>query len=175
MARRRGVAADAARQQEVLRRHRAEREAAQMVDQGARTATAHLGVGLESPYLLEQENAGDLSDAAAVAAHEAAWARLEATTTSAPTLTAVTLPWPPFGTDLARYLRACGAVLSTAGATAGLRRAYTRACLRWHPDKFRQRYGHFIDPNELETVLVGVGNVASRLNAAMEEMRGEGD
>lgn len=173
MVRRARVAGDASRQLEALRRHRAEREAARAVDQGARVATAHLGAGLEAPWAADDGGSAARGDAAAVAAHEAAWARLEAAPAGQTTLTRTTLPWPPFGADLTRYLRVCGAAGPTAGPTvADTRRAYTRACLRWHPDKFRHRFGHLIAPEELDAVLAGVRDVCVNLTSAWEEVRG---
>lgn len=48
-----------------------------------------------------------------------------------------------------------------------LRRAYARACLWWHPDKFKQRYAErFADAEGLAQVLVRVQATFQDINAA---------
>jgi hypothetical protein len=194
MQRRKQVQDAATRQLEALRRHRAEREAAAKIEQGARFE--NLNTYLSSNNM-ETTSSLQNTDEAMLAEHEAQWARIEGavsinTTTSNsdlavehPLLTYNTLPWPPFGQDLHRYLLALstGGGASTAlgiknnfmtsDSTADLRRAYTRACLRWHPDKFQHRFSRLVHEEHFDQIMDRVQDVAQGINQAYQELRGD--
>ncbi|KAL4420708.1 hypothetical protein ABPG75_010364 [Micractinium tetrahymenae] len=54
------------------------------------------------------------------------------------------------------------------------RRAYARACLRWHPDKFEARWGQHLAAAERAAVLARVQEVSQGINAAWEQLQQEG-
>lgn len=117
MQRKKQVQDSAARQMEALRRRRAEREAAAKIEQGARFENMNTYFNSSTTMEITSTREG-LSDEALLAEHETRWAAIESaatlnTSTSSPDvqieqliLTYNTLPWPPFGEDLHRYLRA---------------------------------------------------------------------
>lgn len=95
------------------------------------------------------------------------------------------IPWLPCAP--AAYLHAL-ALAEPEGAAAGsaagrvakgsplprdLRRAYARACLWWHPDKFTQRLGHRLDPADREAMLLRVQATFQALSAAWQELGGD--
>lgn len=123
--------------------------------------------------------------------HERRWAALESTAASAssnggagPSLSYDDFPWPPedWAAYLATLARAelqsqpggassgCGAHGSRACRKAA-RRAYARACLRYHPDKFQHRWGRLLADGERQRVLAHVAATAQGLNAAWEAMQ----
>lgn len=51
------------------------------------------------------------------------------------------------------------------------RRAYARACLRWHPDKFEARWGRQLAAADREAVLARVQEVSQGINAAWEQLQ----
>ena len=52
-----------------------------------------------------------------------------------------------------------------------LRGAYRAASRRWHPDKFRQRFGGRVAPAELAAVCARVQGVAQAVNHAWDELQ----
>ncbi len=162
---------------------RAARRAAADVREGARRANlleggTHGGAAPRAPLGVADEAAPDASAAgaaAAVAAHERRWAALEAAAAAAappPRLGLADVPWPPLGGG-AEYLAAAAAA-AAAGAGVGtaapqtraaLKKAYARACLRWHPDKFERRWGGVLAPGEARAVLERARGAAAALTA----------
>lgn len=51
------------------------------------------------------------------------------------------------------------------------RRAYARACLRWHPDKFEARWGRHLAAADRAAVLARVQEVSQGINAAWEQLQ----
>jgi len=172
----------ATRQMEALRRHRAEREAAAKIKQGARFE--NLNAYFNSNSIETKSTSREDSDEAMLVEHESRWATIEAaacfdTTTSstktAPSehivLTYSTLPWPPFGDNLHKYLLALSGNVRNVDSAGDLRRAYTRACLRWHPDKFQHRFSRVVHEEHLVQIMERVQDVARGINQAYQELR----
>jgi hypothetical protein len=188
MQRKKQVQDAATRQLEALRRHRAEREAAAKIEQGARFE--NLNTYFNS-FSMETTSSLQNSDEEVLAEHESRWAEIEAASINTSKrseletalLTYDTLPWPPFGEDLHRYLLAYNNIVPASTAhngdgnmqdsTADLRRAYTRACLRWHPDKFQHRFRRLVHEEHLDHILAKVQDVARGINQAYQELRGD--
>ena len=108
------------------------------------------------------------------------------------------VPWPPL--DCAEYLQALAALeqqqqqqRADADQQAGShqqgqgrqedpgkrqqrshRRAYTRACLRWHPDKFAARWGRLLAEADSQRILQRVQQLSQGLNQAWEALQQEG-
>lgn len=62
------------------------------------------------------------------------------------------------------------------GASRPARRAYAKACLRWHPDKFLHRFGRALgEGEERARVLARVQAISQGLNQAWEEVQAEWD
>lgn len=53
------------------------------------------------------------------------------------------------------------------------RRAYTRACLRWHPDKFEARWGRQLAEADRAGILARVQELSQGINAAWEDMQAQ--
>ena len=179
MQRRRQVERDASQQMESLRRHRAEKDAARQMAQGAQSHTFRMQLG--DPWELH-ERAVDSNDASIVAAHEEQWATIDQTlaaaaassdSSSISSLSASKLPWPPFDGDMERYLKALAAYQAADGGN--LRKAYTRSCLRWHPDKFQHKFGRLIAEDEFPLVMEKVQKVSQRLTTAWGQIQYQGD
>ena len=124
-------------------------------------------------------------DVETITLHERQWTTIEESllVTAAPRLRGTLIPWPPFEHDLRRYLRGLSQYLllqarGGSGDRDGInhsqpqpvKKAYARACLRWHPDKFQQNYGRFIPSGELDTVMTRVKSIAQGLNEAYGEL-----
>jgi hypothetical protein len=182
MQRKKQVQDAATRQMEALQRHRAEREAAAKIEQGARFE--NLNMYFNSNSVETTSTSREDSDEAMLAEHEARWATIEtaacfntatSSTVSSPNehnvLTYSTLPWPPFGDNLQKYLLALGGNLNNVDSTADLRRAYTRACLRWHPDKFQHRFRRVVHEEHLVQIMERVQDIAQGINQAYQELR----
>jgi hypothetical protein len=186
MQRKKQVQDAAARQMEALRRHRAEREAAAKIAQSARLENPNMYINnsnMEKPTSSLQNS----DEALLLAEHEARWDEIEAAAASIntliPLITYATLPWPPFGDNLHKYLLALTSNNISASAeddddnessgtsSRDLRRAYTRACLRWHPDKFLHRFSRLVHEEEFEAIMAMVQEVAQGINQAYQELR----
>lgn len=99
------------------------------------------------------------------------------------------IPWLPC--DAERYLQYLALVLERrapgpppaptckrSGHDRALRRAYARACLWWHPDKFAQRVGWRLAAAEREAVLARVQDTFQAVSGAwagagLRGLRGE--
>mmetsp|Transcript_66566 Transcript_66566/g.124208 ORF Transcript_66566/g.124208 Transcript_66566/m.124208 type:complete len:215 (-) Transcript_66566:87-731(-) len=84
--------------------------------------------------------------------HDLAWQRFQAEPPCP--LSAIDVPWPPCGDDILEFCEK----LSAPGCP---KQAYRIACKRWHPDKFLQRYGSSVLPEELP-------GLTSRLNETFQ-------
>ncbi len=60
---------------------------------------------------------------------------------------------------------------AAAAAQRAQRRAYARACLRWHPDKFVARWGPLLDPADRVRILERVQALSQGLNEAWEALQ----
>lgn len=193
MERKKQVQDTAARQMEALRKHIAEREAAAKIKQGAHFENLNTYFNSNNT---EVASSPDITDEALLAEHESRWATIEAaaasihTSTSSPDLPRIehavlltfnTVPWSPFGQDFQKYLltlsRIGGGAATATGnrdaidSTADLRRAYTRACLRWHPDKFQHKFGRLLDEKDYDLVMSRIQEIAGGINQAWQELR----
>lgn len=87
------------------------------------------------------------------------------------------VPWPPLGCH--DYLRCLAALerqdpqqqqqqhgTEDAEGRRAARRAYARACLRWHPDKFVARWGALLAEGERTGILQRVQQLSQALNEA---------
>ena len=82
-------------------------------------------------------------------------------------ITVCDVPWPPS----TKHILKNAAAAESGGLSEGLsdeelksknyRRAYKRLMLRWHSDKFAQRFSHRIDDLDFELVITRVGEVTS--------------
>ena len=98
------------------------------------------------------------------------------------------VPWPPLGCE--EYLlglaaweqqqqqqtgqpHACdaGEGCPAAAAQRAQRRAYARACLRWHPDKFVARWGPRLEPADRGRILERVQALSQGLNEAWDALQ----
>ena len=92
--------------------------------------------------------------------HERAWRAFEAGPPDA--FTVADVPWPT--------LNAKALGLEGKSSSAAQRKAAFRAAsLRWHPDKFLQSYGARLRPDERETILQKVTEVAQAINSLYQE------
>ena len=113
---------------------------------------------------------------------------LEAAAATASDLTAADIPWPPVDCPTA-YLQGLvrlelHLVTTTAvggdadmgramqhGGFRAARRAYAKACLRWHPDKFQHRLGRALGEGQAEGILARVQGISQGINRAWEEVQ----
>ncbi|GAB4819749.1 hypothetical protein N2152v2_006795 [Parachlorella kessleri] len=123
---------------------------------------------------------------AALRDHEKRWMLLEASAATASGLTAAEIPWPPVECPTA-YLQglvrlelqleatvgAESGRASRPGSSRAARRAYAKACLRWHPDKFQHRLGRALGEGAAEGILARVQGISQGINRAWEEVRRE--
>lgn len=97
------------------------------------------------------------------------------------------VPWPPLGCE--EYLLGLAAweqqqqqagQVQARDASEGCpavvvqraqRRAYARACLRWHPDKFVARWGPRLEPADRDRILERVQALSQGLNEAWDALQ----
>mmetsp|Transcript_44523 Transcript_44523/g.100329 ORF Transcript_44523/g.100329 Transcript_44523/m.100329 type:complete len:217 (-) Transcript_44523:78-728(-) len=91
--------------------------------------------------------------------HDLAWQRFQAEPPCP--LSAIDVPWPPCGDDILEFCEK----LSAPGCP---KQAYRIACKRWHPDKFLQRYGSSIVPDDLPALTL-------RLNETFQAVTNQWD
>ena len=169
MQRTRQVQADASRQMETLRKHRAEQEKLKRMASSAARLRESTG-----PWDVENDSKTD--DLAAVEENEERWEALDAELAASESLviTLKTLPWPPFEEDMPRYLSALAKVMGSGTCNGDrLKKAYTKACLRYHPDKFQSKYGRFVPKAELELVMSKVERLMMEMNSAFRLLKAE--
>lgn len=87
------------------------------------------------------------------------------------------IPWPPAeGSVLAQMAvlerwsdRSDIANRSKAASTA-YRRAFRKASLRWHPDKFSAKFGRHLHPDDADEITMRVQNVSQSINDEWNEL-----
>lgn len=60
---------------------------------------------------------------------------------------------------------------SSISSTAAERKAYTKATLRWHPDKFLHRLGKWIVDRDREEILAKVKQISQEINVAWSQLQ----
>ena len=86
------------------------------------------------------------------------------------------VPWPPL--ECAAYLQGLAHLERQQhgqgdGQRRAARRAYARACRRWHPDKFAARWGPLLAPADRAAILQQVQQISQGINMAWEVLRRE--
>ena len=89
--------------------------------------------------------------------HEELWLSLERKKTSV--REGADIPWPPFAADYTKYLLGMALLLEP----KDIKKAYTKAALRWHPDKWMTKV---LDENTLKRI----EEIAKGLNAAYDSV-----
>ena len=114
---------------------------------------------------------GGDSDAVPWADHETRWAAFEASDASI--ASDADVPWPPAESGVLSAM----ATLELEGAPSPLsayaahKRAFRKASMRWHPDKFIHRFGRRIpDAAVRDAVTSRVQQIAQGVNTAWEEI-----
>jgi len=120
----------------------------------------------------------DTQDLALLLEHEALWTVLDASPCTKPNafLTYHDIPWPPFD-DFKQYITLMAEIVQQNGEKSriqdrnALRKAYAKACLRWHPDKFQHRLGKGIEVEDLPSIMEKVQEIAQGINRAWSELK----
>merc|ERR1739848_529176 len=95
------------------------------------------------------------------------------------------VPWPPSTSCLLSAMAASELTAAKKGLPSGRegspgtskeafvahKRAYKRAHLRWHPDKFQQRLLLVEDQGDKERILSQVMQISQQINAAWEKLK----
>lgn len=92
-------------------------------------------------------------------AHDEAWERFNDQPTEPLYVEAV--PWPPHIDDILDYYEQVHSL-------GDMKKAYKLACRRWHPDKFLQRYGAMVPPEELAYMRFRINEVFQAITAQWE-------
>jgi len=186
MQRQRQIRAEAAQQMERLQQFRAEQAAVRRVAQANLESYREFKIpwnasdGSETP-------ASSIHDAKIVASHERLWSEIDSALTDAQDqgnamiLSSEDIPWPPFEDNLRKYLleiarfsRSVNLSQGSDGSTGPpLKRAYTQACLRWHPDKFQHKYSRYVISKDWDKILHRVQEISQGLNQAWAELQTE--
>jgi len=135
--------------------------------------------------LLEAMSKVDLfgSDEAAElwTSHERAWEAFEAREKAAP-VSYEEVPWPPVTSGLlsamaaAEITRAKGGEKGTPDSKEAFvahKRAFKRAHLRWHPDKFMHRFGKALGGKDAERIRSKVQEISQAINHAWSTIEGD--
>lgn len=87
------------------------------------------------------------------------------------------VPWPPVeGSVLAqmaaleRWSDRSDIVDKSKAAATAYRRAFRKASLRWHPDKFSAKFGRYLDPDDADEITARVQNVSQSINDEWSEL-----
>jgi len=104
-----------------------------------------------------------------VKAHQSAWELFEQLYRNLPhdtkknvQLTYEDVPWIPESVSTLQYLQCLAHILvSSLGKESGgegpyVKKAYSKMCLCWHPDKFQSKFRPYFSPTEWDRVLVKV-------------------
>ena len=93
--------------------------------------------------------------------HEMLWNKFEKT----PSLKIhfESIPFPPCDSDVLEFLIVLNSEMDD-------RSAYLMACRRWHPDKFMQNFGQYINPEEHERVRGRLTAIAQAINTAWKSL-----
>ena len=102
------------------------------------------------------------------------------------TITISNIPWPP-SEDILQHMAAFemrqkqeegeeelepgkGAQRKVATAEKIYKKAFRRANLRWHPDKFTPKYGKYLDDNDRVAILARVEEISMTVNSSYEQL-----
>ena len=102
------------------------------------------------------------------------------------TITISNIPWPP-SEDILQHMAAFemrqkqeegeeelepgkGAQRKVAAAEKIYKKAFRRANLRWHPDKFTSKYGKYLDDNDRVAILARVEEISMTVNSSYEQL-----
>lgn len=161
----RQIAKDASKQLDALHTYRQQKAATQ---KAAQSSTLTTPSDNEADFMYERgHHKKAMQDLAPLMKHEALWRALDdgyKDTESFP-LTVHNIPWPPFD-DYKRYITAMAEI-----STHDLRKAYAKACLRWHPDKFQHRLGRAIRAEDLPCIMEKVQDIAQGINRAWSDLK----
>jgi len=108
--------------------------------------------------------------------HESSWAsfekRIKVDDVGVPWMCESDVPWPPDEKSMLTQMAAIErgrVVMSTdpkADASAAYKRAFKKASLRWHPDKFAAKYSAKIRPEHVQSISARVQGVSQAINDA---------
>ena len=101
------------------------------------------------------------------------------------TITISNVPWPP-SEDILQHMAAFemrqkqeegeelepgkGAQRKVAAAEKIYKKAFRRANLRWHPDKFTAKYGKYLDESDRVAILARVEEISMTVNSSYEQL-----
>jgi hypothetical protein len=159
MERRRQIKKQAREQMELLGEYRAERE-----------RLRRSGCYIYNMHAEDSIEIRELDIKSVIDAHDTLWKAFEMLcgTLESASLGYEDVPWLPDEVSPAKYLT------HTAQNVSGVdpvKKAYARACLRWHPDKFQHKYGKWFSGGEWNRVLEKVQRVSQDFNNAWEEYK----
>ena len=167
----RQIAKEASRQLDALHTYRQLKAATAAASRPTREGTE------TEPMYAGQHTKDTQKDLASLLKHEALWTVLDACdpcTKPNASLTYHDIPWPPFD-DFKQYLTLMADILQQNGEKSrigdALRKAYAKACLRWHPDKFQHRLGRGVEVDDLPSVMEKVQEIAQGINRAWSELK----
>ena len=66
------------------------------------------------------------------------------------------VPFPPCDNDVLEFTSIVQALRPS--------KAYHIACLRYHPDKFLQQFGKFLDPSDAESIVAKLNSITQSIN-----------
>ena len=124
--------------------------------------------------------------------HEQKWAKFDAATTCGGKeaegeqnkISMSDIPWPP-SKDILQHMAAfemrqkgereefedgSRAERKAAAAEKIHKKAFRRANLRWHPDKFTAKYGKYLDENDRDAILERVEEISMTVNSSFEKL-----
>ena len=125
--------------------------------------------------------------------HEQKWTEFDTASTyrgkggeEQQTITISNVPWPP-SEDILQHMAAFemrqkqeegeeelepgkGAQRKVAAAEKIYKKAFRRANLRWHPDKFTAKYGKYLDESDRVAILARVEEISMTVNSSYEQL-----
>ena len=158
-----------------------EREANVRYEQ-AETAAERLLEAMAKADLYGSEEAAE-----SWAAHEKAWEGFEASMEVAEPLRYEDVPWPPATSGLLSAMAAAEIARVKGESVAGSRasdsreafvahkRAFRKANLRWHPDKFMHRFGKALDARDAARIEARTQEISQAINEAWSTISDDRD
>ena len=116
--------------------------------------------------------------------HEQKWTEFDSTTfreEEGKKISMRNVPWPP-SEDILQHMAAFEMRQKEEGedfeceerkvlvAEKIYKKAFRRANLRWHPDKFTARYGKYLDENDRDAILARVEEISMIVNSSYEKL-----
>ena len=116
--------------------------------------------------------------------HEQKWTEFDSTTfreEEGKMISMRNVPWPP-SEDILQHMAAFEMRQKEEGedfeceerkvlvAEKIYKKAFRRANLRWHPDKFTARYGKYLDENDRDAILARVEEISMIVNSSYEKL-----